>query len=243
MVNVPTVIAFNRIQLDHTIMHNRLNLSSMIFHWNGNTGWNRHISIITDNLDLAHQSLYDTTQAIPRKERDQFTGFCWQNQGKIVLYVKPRSSMKDMIRTLAHEVAHAYCKTSHGHTWRRGFSLLLPFWYRKFLNESPEMIDWKMPSEIANCVHRYAIRSSPSRRIQEISTHLDAMERAVKRWDDTRDKTGLHRIPSWHNTPTQTIGAVTIRDHGLFTRLSSTNTYDKAAHKESLTKLYRDPSV
>lgn len=222
-----TLVIFDKLEIDERAVRFQLEFSRKIMHWNGNTTWNRNVHVITDDIGLAHQALNDRNQLIPRKAQDSYRGYCWMNNGNIVLWIKPRRDVRDLMRTLTHEVAHALCKTSHGHTWRRGFALLLPFWYRKFITHlTPEQIDASLINEISANVHQYATRLGKVQRLAEINDHLTAVQRALRRWDDTRDETGLHRVPGWHNAPTAQLHVAT------------------AAHKKiSLSEVYRSTHV
>jgi hypothetical protein len=197
-----TQIILRNPQIKHDDVREMIEKSREILCWNGNTTWNREIVMVTDNLDLAHRTISIASQVIPEHERSAYTGYCWLNHERPVLWVRSRA-YQSTVKTLAHEVSHALCKSSHGHTWRRGFSLLLPFWYRKFLTTSTHTIDRNLLSEVSEIVHKYTRRGqSADHKLAEINAHMTAIQRTLRRWDDTRDKTGLHRVPGWYTAPT-----------------------------------------
>src|ERR1044071_5362151 len=91
--------------------------------------WNSPISLITDDLTLAHQRVPNPTHRVNKKK--SYYGFCWSIPTGHVLWFKNRyhRSREETVRTLCHEVTHALIITSsHGRSWRRAYAMLLPFW-------------------------------------------------------------------------------------------------------------------
>jgi hypothetical protein len=78
-----------------------------------------------------------------------------------VLYV---TSYHNSVNTLAHEMAHALTQGSHGYTWRRMFSLLLPIAWRVFgVSDDVNPLMWyNVNSVIFNNVTRYGVRYAGS---------------------------------------------------------------------------------
>lgn len=176
----PTVpiIALTQITLAEDKIRELIRVSRLVARWNGNFVNRRRIHLITDDFSLATAGLLPEDSRHVRSEHaTQNTGLFWPHSG--VMWLKPRDT-NDVIKTLAHEVAHSVSPGHHPHTWRRAYSILLPLWWQAFYPS--DTLTLNMWFEISHITRRYAKRMSATRRRDEVIRHVNASDRAFARW-------------------------------------------------------------
>jgi hypothetical protein len=190
-------IMLSRIQAEPWKVRMLTALSRDILHDNGNKAWNDPIKIITDDFELARDSL--DVETLPINDGD-FAGYCWGNDGNRVIWVKPQGGIwipkspygndahHAEVKTLCHEVTHALTSNvNHNFTFRRAHALLLPFWL--YVLHNP-IIDWgELQSDVKQIITRYRrkFHSMTDREYihgceNELNHHIRAVHKIWVRW-------------------------------------------------------------
>jgi len=182
-METPMRINLKNADLDERTVERLINVSRLVMRANGNTTYKRDIGTVTDTLSIA----YDALKYPPKdadKIHDTHNGMCWRPYKRpSVIWVKPRDNREAVVRTLTHEVAHSMTILGHHHTWRRAYTLLLPFFHHTLLRPFTEP-----PSvELAHHIHDYVSQyykpredTKAERRVkrrEEEFRHHDAMNR------------------------------------------------------------------
>lgn len=149
--------------------------------------WNSPISLITDNIAVAHTRVPNTMHRINQKK--SYWGFCWTIDGPShVLWFKNRyhRSRQETTQTLCHEVTHALITTSsHGRSWRRAYAMLLPFWLNALAPGSHvDPINFELHEEVTRVTKKYRPkrRDLTRRDVQrEVVDHVMAAEHAWRK--------------------------------------------------------------
>jgi hypothetical protein len=148
--------------------------------------WNSPISLITDDIAVAHARVPNPMHRINQKK--SYWGFCWESTAGHVLWFKNRyhRSRQEITQTLCHEVTHALITTSsHGHSWRRAYAMLLPFWLDALApGKNTNPINFELHEEVTRVTKKYRPkRQDLTRRdIQrEVVDHVMAAEHAWRK--------------------------------------------------------------
>lgn len=213
-------VEFTGVPFPEGTVNELVELSRLVLARNGNRTHNHRIALITDDLFIAQLGLdaavYDAGDFDPREYTSQFVGFCWHNNGNRVLWVKnkfkhdlsPQGTQdthyrktleREMATTLCHEVAHALSTSCHDRTFRRAFSILIPFYVNTLVEPlvSRRAITTltkftEIDKSVERIVYQYAkparrVTTSgwdefKSRREVEITGHKLAARRSWDRW-------------------------------------------------------------
>jgi hypothetical protein len=176
-------IIFQSLDIDARSVERLVNISREVMQANGNTTHKYEIGLVTDTLSVAYDRLvYPPKDA--DKIHDTHNGMCWRPYKRpTVLWVKSRDNRESVVKTLTHEVAHSMTILGHHHTWRRAYSLLLPFFHQTLVRPLIGPPSMEFAHHIHSTVSQYYKPRETSKaerrakRLQEEITHMAAMDR------------------------------------------------------------------
>ncbi len=173
-------------QEDAPQIHHLIEASRTVLRANHNRSWDAKISLITDNVKLAHVRLPNPKWHINPDDRSKkiWYGFCWNTYEGHVLWFDNRWQRirSEAVRTLCHEVAHALVNSSvHGQTWRRAYALMLPLWLQVMDPPRPKQLTIReqVYEEMVRVALKYRRKTNRSLFAisDEVSDHMAAINR------------------------------------------------------------------
>lgn len=157
---------------DH--VRNVVMLCRDVARWNRNQTWSRGLTLITSDVDE-----FNRCSVAPISDR--FWGYWAYNHGLPRIYVRRQPLHRDELRTLGHELAHAFARGSHGATWRRLCVLLTPLVFEAYgLDGDEDVVD----DVVYGVTSRYC-QGGDDARIRERVRHRAAADRCLARFRPT----------------------------------------------------------
>lgn len=112
-----------------------VDLVRSVARWNRNTTSENHVLCITEDREIAEKYLSDGQRERAEKSTDgwQTHGTTWSRwvekplDGQIIwLNPEKHENVLSYVDTFAHELSHAFTRTTHGWTWRRMYVMITP---------------------------------------------------------------------------------------------------------------------
>ena len=145
--------------------------------WNRNTTSENHVLCITDDPEMTIKYLSDGQRVRVAKDPNMWDilGHTWSRwvekpQDGQVIWINPtkHEDMSSYVDTFAHELAHAFTKTSHGWTWRRMYVMVTPMIMKMVLPNESHYTTSQLARRV---VREYRRRSISGAKVSDIDPH------------------------------------------------------------------------
>lgn len=171
-----------------------------ITRWNRNTTSENHVVCVSDDRDIVRKYLSVAQRDHADKSGDWTVhGTTWGRWGdkpldSQIIWINPNhNSAENYVNTFAHELAHAFTRTSHGWTWRRMFVMSYPLVRCVVLPDAPQLSATKLAQQVVLEYRRRTVNGRPTvatnpewraRALEEVVSHVTAAERCRKKFCD-----------------------------------------------------------
>lgn len=144
--------------------------------WNRNTTSENHVLCVTDDQDTVLQYLSDAQRVRVANDPTiwDILGHTWSRwvekpQDGQAIWINPtkHEDAYSYVDTFAHELAHAFTKTSHGWTWRRMYTMITPMIMKIVL---PDEAHYTTAQTARRVVREYRRRSVSGAKVSDMDT-------------------------------------------------------------------------